>query len=56
MWWKNYLLVFIVTSVLVLVTMISCNTAEKGTTGSEEAVRTSFEIIKAPATLVLTGV
>ena len=50
MWWKNNLIVFIVTSVLVLVTMFSCNTAEKETERKDSAAtQPSLKIMKAPA-------
>jgi hypothetical protein len=46
MWWKNYLIVFIVTSVLVLVTMFSCNSAVKETKGSANTSQASVVTAK----------
>ena len=53
MWWKNYLIVFIVTSVLVLVTMFSCNTAESNTPAAGEGGGTSLSEVKLPTAFEL---
>ena len=38
MWWKNYLIVFLVTSVLVVVSMFSCTSSPKAVKVDQEQI------------------